>query len=425
MFQIQQILSKMKNLLLFISFLLMLFKPCNLSGQLGIYGELRPRFEFRDGYRLLPGDNEQPAAFVSQRNRVGINFSNNYISSSLSIQNILVWGSEPLKSNISSFGLHEAWIKLRITDSLFIKSGRQELIYDNQRLLSNNNWINPGQKHDLVLVQLLRSTWHLDAGIAFNQEYERISGTDYNLAGNYKYMNFVFFSGKFGENGNISFLSINDGFQSTTIDNFTNFRFTYGGAYRFKMDVFEFYAAGYLQNGKNPEGIDINAWYGHLKSSFSLNSELRIEGGLEVFSGKDYSLPGDNKIRAFDAAYGSGHGFNGSMDYFTNPGHTKGAGLVNPYLSMIWKQSNLNQLKTDVHMFSLQNNYVFQDEVINKYLGTEVDITFTRAIASDLSVSFGYSIMFAGKSMEIIKGGNSERPAHWGFVMLTYKPEFL
>lgn len=415
----------MKNLIRLVCILMILFQSWSVFGQLKLSGEIRPRFEIRDGYKNLPEENEQPAAFVAQRNRLGLNYRNNYISSSLSFQNILVWGSEPLKTNLSSFGLHEAWIKLRIADSLYIKSGRQELLYDNQRLISNNNWINPAQKHDLLLIQLFRKTWHLDAGIAFNQESERISGTEYNLAGNYKYMNFVFFSGKFGESGDISILSINDGFQSTTMDNQTNFRFTYGGSYRFRMDVFEFYVAGYLQNGKSPEGLGINAWYGHMKSGFIINSELRVEGGFEVFSGNDYTLPGENKIRAFDAAYGAGHGFNGSMDYFTNPGHTKGAGLVNPYLSMIWKKGSLNQLKTDVHLFSLQNNYAFLDEVINKYLGTELDITFTRAIANDLALSFGYSIMLAGKSMEIIKGGNSERPAHWGFAMLTYKPEFL
>jgi hypothetical protein len=415
----------MKNLLRLLYILMILLPTRSVYGQLSLSGEIRPRFELRDGYRLLPGENERPAAFIAQRNRLGINLQNNYISTSLSLQNILVWGSEPLKTNLSSFGLHEAWIKIKIADSLFIKSGRQELIYDNQRLLSNNNWVNTGQKHDIILFQLIRKTWHLDAGFAFNQESEKISGTEYNLDGNYKYMNFVLFSGKFGEGGDISILTLNDGFQSTTVENQTNFRFTYGGSYRFRMDVFDFYAAGYLQNGKNPGGMRINAWYGHLKSGFSINSKLRVEGGLEVFSGKDYTFPGDNRIRSFEASYGAGHGFNGSMDYFTIPDHTRGAGLVNPYISMIWEQGRLNQLKTDVHMFSLQNNYVFQDEVINKHLGTEVDITFSRSIANDLSFSLGYSIMLAGKSMEIIKGGSSNRPAHWGFAMLTYKPEFL
>jgi hypothetical protein len=415
----------MKNLIQRLCVLLILFQSWSVFGQLYLSGEIRPRLEIRDGYKFLPGENEQPAVFAAQRNRLGLKFRNNNISSSLTIQNVLVWGSEPLKSSLSSFGLYEAWIKFKIADSLFIKSGRQELAYDNQRLLSNNNWVNTGQKHDLILIQLIRDTWHMDAGIAFNQESEKISGTEYYLNGNYKYMNFIFFSWRLGENSDISILSLNDGFQSTTVENQTNFRFTYGGSYSFSMDIFDFYAAGYLQNGKNPEGLNIYAWYGHMRSGFRINEELRVEGGLEVFSGNDYTFPADNKIRAFEASYGAGHGFNGSMDYFTNSGHTKGAGLVNPYLSMIWKQGRLNQLKSDVHFFSLQNNYVFQDEIINKFLGTEIDIAYTRIIAKDLSFSLGYSLLLAGKSMEIIKGGESDRPVHWGFVMLTYKPEFL
>ena len=405
--------------------LLFFYHFFQLPAQLVFNAEIRPRLEIRDGYRSLPAEKFQPAAFVSQRNRLSFQFLNRNIETNISVQNILVWGSEPLKSNQSSIGLHQAWLKFRIGDSLYIKAGRQELINDNQRLLSYNDWINPGQRHDLVLFQYFHPSFRLDLGFAFNQETERLSGTEYNLSGNYKYMNFVYFSAGLAENGKISLISITDGFQDTVTGEKTNFRFTNGGTYRYRYDSFDFLIAGYFQNGLSPDDQKIDAWYTHFHTSFKLHNAIQMEGGIEIFSGKDFNIPGDEKIRAFDAAYGAGHRYNGSMDYFTSTEHTRGAGLVNPYLSLIWKLNKLARLKTDVHLFNLQNNYIFNETIIDKYLGTEMDVTFSRDFQDGIMLSTGYSIMFAGKSMEIIKGGYSGRPANWFFISLTYKPEFF
>lgn len=390
--------------------------------QLSIYSEIRPRFEIRDGYRILPDPDDTPAAFVAQRNRLGIGFINGKVETGFALQNILIWGSEPLKSNMPSVGLHEAWIRVKLSDSAYLKAGRQEIFYDNQRLLSNNDWLNQSQKHDLLLFQYFSTQWRIDVGLAFNQQSERLSGTEYNLQGNYKVLNFVFLSGPVSENGIISLLSIHDGFQSTVIENKTNFRFTSGGSYLYKADDLTFYAAGYIQTGTSPTNEKINAWYGHFSGGYGLHQQLIAEAGLEAFSGRDYTLPGENRIRAFDAAYGSGHRYNGSMDFFTTPAHTKGAGLVNPYISLVWKQDNVRQIRTDIHVFSLQNKYVVNEEVISKYLGTEVDLTYSRKITRELTLQCGYSVMFADRSMEIIRGGSAERPVHWGFISLGYKP---
>jgi hypothetical protein len=408
------------------AFLVLFFHPFfHLSAQLALNAEIRPRLEIRDGYKSLPGEEFSPAAFVSQRNRLGLQFQGQNIETNISFQNILIWGSEPLKSNQSSIGLYQAWLKFRIGDSLYIKSGRQELMYDNQRLFSNNNWINPGQRHDLILLQYYHPSFRLDMGFAFNQETERLSGTEYNLGGNYKSMNFVYFSAGLAANGKISLISITDGFQDTFTGDKTNFRFTNGGTYSYRYDNFDFLIAGYFQNGFSPDHLKINAWYTHFHIAYKLNNELQIETGIEVFSGKDFSIPGDDKIRAFDAAYGAGHRYNGSMDYFTSTEHTRGAGLVNPYLSLIWRMNKLARFKTDVHLFNLQNNYIFNETIIDKYLGTELDFAFSRDFQDGIMLSTGYSIMFAGKSMEIIKGGYSGRPANWFFISLCFKPDFL
>lgn len=406
-------------------FSMLFFCSWNLHSQLVLNAEIRPRFELRDGYKTLPSEDDKIAASTVQRNRLGMNFKNSQIETRVSFQNVLVWGSEPLKTNLSSVGLHEAWIKVKIGDSLYIKSGRQEISYDDRRMISNSDWNHVGFRHDLLLIQLFRDTWRLDAGFAFNQESEKLFGTEYTLQGNYKFMNFIYYSGKLGENGKISLLSLTDGFQSLYTNDQTNFRFTNGGTYLYKIPAFDFFTAGFFQTGTNVNDSKISAWYTHFNAGVSVNSYLRFETGIEVFSGNDFNQQGENKIRAFDVAYGSGHGFNGTMDYFTAPSHTRGTGLVNPYITFIWSLNTLNQFRADVHVFSLQNNYVHLDNIIDKYLGTEIDLFFRRNISKEIYLSLGYSVMFAAKSMEIIKGGSSNRPAHWGFFTFCYKPEFL
>ncbi len=415
----------MKKTLMLLLLLVMTLQSWCLYGQLTLNFETRPRFELRDGYRTLPSLDDDPAAFVAQRNRLGINFKRNNIETSFSFQNILIWGSEPLRTNRSSFGLFDAWVKFGIGEGMSIKSGRQELVYDNHRFLSNANWNHASLRHDLVLFQLLRNSWQLDVGLAFNQESERIFGTEYTLEGNYKVMNFVYFSTQIGQYGRLQLLSINDGFQSTIVTDQTNYRFTYGGSLTFKIDAFDIYASGYLQSGTSPDEREISAWYGHILVDYILNPEITLEGGLEILSGTDFSVQGDTKLRAFDVLYGAGNRFNGHMDYFTQSSHTRFAGLVNPYFSVTWQQNNQNQLRTVLHLFSLQNNFVHQNEIIDNYLGTEIDFIFRRNISKELSVQMGYSVMFAGTSMEIIKGGNSDRPVHWGYLKLTYRPAFL
>lgn len=55
-----------KNLTLVI---IALYTTCSF-GQLTVDAEVRPRFEYRHGFKTLFPDNTDPAAFVSQRTRL-------------------------------------------------------------------------------------------------------------------------------------------------------------------------------------------------------------------------------------------------------------------------------------------------------------------------------------------------------------------
>src|SRR6185369_7373456 len=89
--------------------------------------------------------------------------------------------------------IHEAWadiILANVKDSALSKSaveyfsirlGRQELVYDDQRLLGNLDWLQQARRHDAIVFKLLNKGWQVDLGAAFNQHSDAIgyNGTYY------------------------------------------------------------------------------------------------------------------------------------------------------------------------------------------------------------------------------------------------------
>lgn len=116
-----------------------------------------------------------------------------------SVQDVRVWGQDA--STISNadggrLSIHEAWadiILLNAKDSTFkkslinylsIKIGRQELIYDDSRLLGNLDWLQQSRRHDAVVFKLIQKGWQVDLGAAFNQNTDAFNynGTYYTPA---------------------------------------------------------------------------------------------------------------------------------------------------------------------------------------------------------------------------------------------------
>ncbi|MEZ4901117.1 MAG: alginate export family protein [Spirosomataceae bacterium] len=71
--------------------------------------------------------------------------------------------------------------KFRAFDNLSLKIGRQELIYDDVRLLGNLDWLQQGRRFDAALLKAVKSGWQIDLGVAFNQNSDAFgkAGTFY------------------------------------------------------------------------------------------------------------------------------------------------------------------------------------------------------------------------------------------------------
>ncbi|WP_462251564.1 alginate export family protein [Ferruginibacter sp.] len=169
------------------------------NAQLLVTGQIRTRTEYRNGVGTLKPAANDAAFFTSQRSRLTFNYKTNRIILQTSLQDVRLWGQDA--STISNadgnkLGLHEAWAEIILAnkkDTSFKKSaveyfavklGRQELVYDDVRLLGNLDWLQQARRHDAVVFKLLNKSLQLDAGFAFNQNSDvfNYNGTYYTPA---------------------------------------------------------------------------------------------------------------------------------------------------------------------------------------------------------------------------------------------------
>src|SRR6187551_2690368 len=96
--------------------------------------QIKPRYEFRNGYKAPIPYGETPAQFISQRTRLNLNFSQDKFITKFTIQNIRVWGDVPpnTKSDANGIELFEAWVQYDFNENWSARLGRQVISYDNQ-----------------------------------------------------------------------------------------------------------------------------------------------------------------------------------------------------------------------------------------------------------------------------------------------------
>lgn len=389
------------------------------QAQLTIDAELRPRFEYRHGYKDLFPDNAEPAAFVSQRTRLNTAFSKDKYSFYLSLQDVRVWGdAAQLSENDKSFALHQAWAKINFTNTFALKVGRQEIIYDDSRMFGNVGWAQQARSHDLALAQLGNGNYKLDIGAAFNQEKEALTSNLYNL-NSYKTFQYLWYNRLIGK-VNTSILFLNNGMQDVTNE---KVRYSQTIGAHLKFNIAEKLSANtnfYYQTGKDVSNTDLSAYLIGLDLNYKVSDKSKISLGGEIQSGTDYDET--DKNHSFSPFYGTNHKFNGLMDYFYVGNHFNNVGLIDIYAKFDTKLGSKSNLAIALHNFSAQADI---NNNVNKQLGTELDLVYGYNFSSDVNISAGFSQMFASEGMEALKGGTDSNWNHWGWIMLTIKPELF
>lgn len=423
----------MKKLFRLILVLFLGLVPSLVMAQLTFTGEIRPRTEYRHGLKSLFNSSDEAAFFTSQRTRLNLGYTQEKFRVGLSVQDVRVWG-DVAQLNVSDKNklmLHEAWGEIIFNENFSLKVGRQELVYDDSRILGNVGWAQQARSHDLALLKFKtdeKGKFHV--GFAVNNNNETPVRNSY--IGSYKHMEFAWYNRK-SDQFDFSLLFMNVGQEITVVDG-DDISFegesvqTFGTHMNYRPGKISFTGSLYAQTGKQPFGNDVKSYMFNLGMKFPVADNWKGNVGIEMLSGTDYDATSktrlDEDYKSFTPLFGTNHKFNGHMDYFYVGNHVGNVGLTDIYGGLNHSKGQWS-FATAIHVFSTAADLYLGAEKQDKYLGTELDLSVGYKYSKSVLIKAGYSHMFASDSMEALKGGDKDETQNWGWVMLVFKPNFL
>ncbi len=410
-----------------ICIVLLFISPIKTNAQFTLSGEVRPRLEINHGYKDLLGPGLKAGVIFSQRSRLAFEYEHKIFEVKLSVQDVRIWGDEAQLTAQDGMGvsLHEAWGKAKYKD-FFIKLGRQELVYDDHRLLGSVNWAQQARSHDAAVLGFEKNGYKLHAAVAYNNDAFDLSKTPYTVAG-YRALTFLWFNKTFKEQFKLSVIAIANGVENAA-GTTTYFTGTFGPHFQYKGDKVGLTATFYYQLGKTSANVDVRAFMAALSASYKVK-KTTLKVGADFLSGTDALDASNTHLRTFNTLYATNHKFYGFMDYFLNiPAHTANGGLVDLQLGVSSKIGKKSSVLLNAHYFLLANNVNDANNVgnaLSKGLGGEIDAVYSLKIHEMVGFKLGWSVLIPTNSLDAIDGGSKGRFNTWAWTMFVFKPVFF
>lgn len=394
----------------------MFFFLPEVRAQFVLSGEFRPRTEFSRGYKSPAVENQNMSTATAQRTRLNALFNTDEVKAKLVLQDVRYWGGQPqlVTNEDYATSVHEAWAEVQLAGNFFLKAGRQELVYDDSRIFGNVGWAHQARSHDLALFKI-ENEFKLHLGIAHHENAD-ITNNFYNGPDAYKDIQFLWFNKTWEQTG-LSLLFLNNGVPvyESAQKQVNRYSQTAGGRVTWSSKEIALASNLYLQTGKHVNGEAISAFNFLVEAGF--NNGFTV--GFEHLSGNSYDKT--DKVYAFTPFYGTNHKFNGFMDYFYVGNHINSVGLNDINLKYAYKKDKFG-FNGHLHYFASAGKISAEAK---NYLGTEIDLGVSWAVQPMATISAGWSSLFAGESMELLKGGDHTLVQHWGYIMLSVTPTFL
>lgn len=453
---------------IFLGIALTVLSQNEAKAQLTATGQIRERTELRSGQGTLQKDGDKAGLFTSQRARLNIGFTGYRFKIYTSLQDVRVWGQDASSINRTTTEanngilFHEAWGEIMLADTtstiqnISLKVGRQEISYDDQKVLGGLDWLQQGRRHDAIVFKFANKGWIADVGAAFNQNKELNTGTVYNgvptaygagtngIGTMYKSFQYAYLGKKFSF-GDVSFLFFKDDFNKYTSvtsgtpavttkvygegvwsRNTTGFYFNTNPTRKINLT-----GSVYHQGGKDKDGRSISANLASVTSTLQVGRKLFVGPGIDYLSGTDgtKAVTATSESNLFDPLYGTPHKFWGSMDYFYAANGFGKQGLLNYFFKVKYNAKDNLTFLLDVHAFEAANTLSNgAGGKLDSYLGTELDLLVKYNLTKMINIEAGYSIMKATNSMASAAVKNITTPdltPQFAYVMLNIKPNFL
>lgn len=426
----------MKNLCkIFTLLLVSLFLAPAAFSQMTLTGEIRPRTEYRHGFKALPVKSQEHALFTEQRTRLNFGYKDEIYKVKMVLQDVRTWGSQ--SQLVTADGLssvHEAWGEVFFNKDFSFKFGRQELAYDDHRILGSVGWAQQARSHDVAMLKYEKGKngLKIHAAMAYNQDKPQLTTNVYSVAKSYKTFQYLWLHTPLAQNLKMSLLFLNNGLQGadTTLNTYhINNSQTIGGRFAFKQNKLKASTAFYFQTGQVGAytGQDINASDIMVDVNYGITKNFSIGAGFEQLSGTSQTNATNTTNNSFNPLYGTNHKFNGLMDYFFVGNHGNSVGLQDIFGNIKYKKNKMFAMAA-FHSFAAAADVNDPNEAgkaMNSNLGVELDIVGGYKMNKMIQWKFGYSQLFGTDTMVALKGGNKDATANWGWIMLSVKPDFL
>ena len=408
------------------------------KNKLTIDGQLLTRGEYRYGGLPLDEngevkkDDEKYAAFIMERSRLTVDYQRDLFEAKVTAQHSGIWG----QTGKGTFNLYEAWIQMKSRSGFFAKVGRQELVYDDERIIGNNDWTMAAQSHDVLKVGIERNNHKAHLILGYNQNAENTNGgTEYtNGAEPWKMMQTLWYHYDMPNIPlGLSLIAMNVGTQNSTTEKDNNEYQQLVGTYmKYQPQDWKVEGAFYYQMGRNEHHLPINAWMAAVRGEHRFNTNLTAYAGYDYLSGDDsfhvppiggIGLQQHKRVNGFNLLFGSHHQFYGAMDFFYVSAFYGGfsPGLQNLFAGTKWTPIEPLTISTAYHYFSTATKMSKSAWT----LGHEIEIAASYNIMQDVKLSLGYSFMVGTKTMERLKRTAENGKLHWLYLTLNATPKFL
>ncbi|MEL1254791.1 alginate export family protein [Flavobacterium sp. DGU38] len=393
----------------------------SLTNQFLMNIEIRPRAEYTSNYILSPNTDIDPYFYITQRNRISMQYERKKWFIRSDVQEIHLWDNENSASKVGSVNFYQLFLETKFK-SVNIRLGRQSILLDNGRLFSDAPWAQQGRAHEGIRIMKYSERFSNDFFFLFTRNYNTEFEPAYSpvAANRYKYMLVNNFSYNSKKAFSFNSVSAVDFLESTNSEHLYT-RATTGGRIDFKTKQWNYTLNSYLQFGRNQKGQQLFAYYFQPEIKLSLQkSNWRL--GTEINSGSSPHLAADSS-GDFDVLYGVTWKFNGNMNVFTRfPADVGGKGLINPYLFTTIPLNSKLSIRSDFHLFYTQ--YHLKNELnkdVKKFLGFENDISLKYIPVKPLEINCAFSFYQSTDSMKYLpKIQDENKTAFWSYLMVSY-----
>ncbi|MDE7149326.1 MAG: hypothetical protein K2O01_02800, partial [Bacteroidales bacterium] len=286
--------------------------------QFRIWGEIREKLQFRDGYHRLKGPEDKGFVVNAQRTRLGMEFEKNDMGFVLTVEDARIWGESADNRSADGLGLSSAYFYVNFCDRFTFDIGRRPLAYDDGRYMIGAGWAEVTKAVDALMFKyrsLDRKT-KADIGFSLSNDYGNIDFLTTYTVDWFKYYVWAWASREFGDRDLVWTLlyaqDVNqrksyDGAVSTATGRLVN-RYTAGTYfYLFQDRSVGGLLYGYGQWGKNARGQRLNAYLASVQFKYRPHPKWELVAAYDFISGTDSSrsdYAGGDRTQAVDRFLG-------------------------------------------------------------------------------------------------------------------------